>query len=310
MSAPDDVLGRPRSPETRSAGGFRAWTARRPLTAFVALAFPVGWAVLAVPALAFHGVIPGGRELPVEIFALALTVLVMLPAAVWVVSATEGRRGVRALFARTLRWRFPVGWWAAVVLAVPVMSIAVGAALGRSVATADLPALLLDGFLVGFLLPLVLVNLWEETVWAGFVQTRLELRYGLLPAALLTALGFAAIHLPMLFATDITASSVLVGIGVLLVAAVVLRILIGMVLGATAGSVLAVAVLHATWNASQSEGELVDTLLSGGQPVLEAVVALTLLTVAAALVLRPRPAPVGPSGEESDTHHGRASATS
>ncbi len=288
MSAPDKVLGRPRSPETRSAGGFRAWTARHPLTAFVVLVFPLGWAILAVPALAFHGVIPGGRGLPVEMFALALTLLVMLPAAVWVVSATEGRRGVRALFARTFRWRFPIGWWAAVLFAVPVMSIAVGAALGRSVTTADLAAVLIDGFLVGFLLPLVLVNLWEETVWAGFVQTRLEERHGLLVGALLTSIGFAGIHLPMVFAAELSASSLAESLGFLVVAAVVFRLTAGVVMRGAAGSVLAVAVLHASWNASSGEDSIVDDVLSGGQPVLVAVLALILVTAAMTAVVRPR----------------------
>ncbi|TFV73320.1 CPBP family intramembrane metalloprotease [Blastococcus sp. CT_GayMR19] len=305
---PAGTAGRPDGPRRRPARGFRAFAARRPVTAFLVVALPLGWALLAVPALTFHGVLPGG-EIPSEPFALALTLLVMLPTALWVVSVTDGRAGVRALLARAVRWRFGLGWWAVVVLGMPVTSVAVGAGLGRFVGTGDLAGALVDA-LVFVLVAVVVINLWEETVWAGFVQTRLEPRYGLLPAALLTALGFAAIHLPMLFATDLTASSVLVGIGVLLIAAVVLRLLIGMVLGATAGSVLAVAVLHATWNASQSEGQLVDTLLSGGQPVLEAVLAVTLLAVAAALVLRPRPGPVGPHGEESDTHHGRASATS
>ena len=290
MSAPDDVLGRPGSRETRPARpgrGFRAWTARRPLTAFALLVFPAGWALLSVPALAFHGVIPGG-PLPVEIFALALTVLVMLPAAVWVVSVTEGRRGVRALFSRTFRWRFPLGWWAAVLLAVPVASVAVGAALGRTVVTTDLAGTLLDGFLLGFLLPLVLVNLWEETVWAGFVQTRLEVRHGLLVGALLTSIGFAGIHVPMTFAGDLSASTLAESFAFLVVAAVIFRLAAGVVMRGAAGSVLAVVVLHASWNASSGEDGIVDDLLSGGQPVLIAVLALALVTVAAIAVVRPR----------------------
>jgi membrane protease YdiL (CAAX protease family) len=190
-----------------------------------------------------------------------------------------------------------------------VVTVAMGAALGRYVGTADLTGALVDA-LVFVLIAVVLINLWEETVWAGFVQTRLEPRYGLLGAAVLTALGFAAIHLPMLFATDLTVSSVLVGIGVLFGAAVLLRFLIGIVLGGTGGSVLAVALLHATWNSSQSEGELVDTLLSGGQPVLEAVLAVTFLAVGAALVLRPRLGRVEPDPGESEIDDRRSSAAS
>ncbi|MEX5720122.1 CPBP family glutamic-type intramembrane protease [Geodermatophilus maliterrae] len=269
----------------RPAGGFRAWTARRPITAFLLLAVPLGWVVLGVPALTHHGVIPGGR-LPAEVFALAATVLVMLPAALWVVSVTEGRAGVRALLSRTFRWRFGPGWWIAVLIALPVTSVAVGVAQGRSVATGDLlPILVREVPLM--LLPVVLVNMWEETVWAGFVQTRLERRHGLVWAAALTAIAFAGIHLPMLLADDVSTSAVVGAFGFLLVAALLVRLMIGVFLRATAGSVLAVAVLHGSWNGSSGEDGLVDALLSGGQAVLPALVAVVLVTAAATAVVRP-----------------------
>jgi uncharacterized protein len=290
MSASHDVrrgTAAPAAGPLPSGGGFRGWTARHPLSAFAAIVFPLGWALLGVPALAFHGVIPGGK-LPVEMFALALTVLVMLPTAVWVVSVTEGRRGVRALFARTFRWRFSPGWWAFVLLGMPVTSLAVGAALGRSIDAGDLASVLVSGLLTGVLVPLVLVNLWEETVWAGFVQTRLEARHGLLAGAMITAVGFAGIHLPMVFAAELSAASLLESLGFLVVAAFVLRLTVGVVMRGAAGSVLAVAVLHATWNASSGQDGIVDDLLSGGQPVLIAVLALTLITAAAVAVVRPR----------------------
>ena len=293
MSALDD----PRSTRRRTGpvgpstgdepptGGFRAWTARRPISAFLTLAVPLGWAFLAVPALAHHGVIPGGG-LPGEIFALAATVLVLLPAAAWVVSVTEGRAGVRALFSRTFRWRFGPAWWVAVLIALPVATVAVGVVLGRSLETRDLVSTLARELPL-MLLPIVLVNMWEETVWAGFVQTRLERRHGLLAAAGLTALGFAAIHLPLLFWDDVSPSSLLTGLGILLVAAVLVRLMIGVFLRATAGSVLAVAVLHASWNGSSGEDGLVDALLSGGQPVLAPLIAVALVTAAAMAVVRP-----------------------
>ncbi len=291
MSALDDGRRTPaptvlRTDDT-SGGGWRGWVARRPVTAFLLLALPLGWAVLSVPALAYHGVLPGGERLPLELFALALTVLVMLPAAVWVVAVAEGHAGVRRLFARTFRWRFGPGWWAAVLLAVPLGTVVLGILSGRSLQTSDLPSVLLGGTLAA-LLPLFLVNLWEETVWAGFVQTRLERRHGLVAAAALTAVAFAAIHVPMLFAEDFTPSSLLEELGFLFAVALLFRLLAGIVLRGTAGSVLAVAVLHATWNASNSEDSIVDDLLSGGQPVLFAVLAVALLTAVTAPLIRGR----------------------
>ena len=45
-------------------------------------------------------------------------------------------------------------------------------------------------------------NLWEETVWGGFVQGRLMARHGLLVGSLLTAVPFFLIHLPLAFETN------------------------------------------------------------------------------------------------------------
>src|SRR4028119_300969 len=75
-----------------AAGGFRAFTVRRPITALLLLVIPAGWAILGVPALAAHGVIPGG-DLPVGGFALAPTGLVMPPATPRVVGGGVGSAG-------------------------------------------------------------------------------------------------------------------------------------------------------------------------------------------------------------------------
>ena len=288
MSALDDGRRTPVPADSRSddssGRGWRGWVAHHPVTAFLVVALPLGWAVLGVPALAHHGLVPGA-DFPFEVFALALTVLVMLPTAVWVVSVAEGRDGVRRLFARTFRWRFGLGWWGAVLLAVPVGTIALGVLSGRSVDTTDLPSVLLSGTMSA-LLPLFLVNLWEETVWAGFLQTRLRARSGFWPAAVLTAVAFAGIHVPLQFVGPVTAASVASGVGALLVLGLLVRVMVGVVLTATGGSVLAVAVLHALFNATTAEGDLADRLLSGAAPLPFAVTAVVLVTAAAAAALR------------------------
>ena len=287
MAAPDDLRRhlRPGGTAPDAGRGLRALALRRPLTAFLVLVLPIGWVVLTIPALMTHGVLPG--SVPGPLFALALTLLVMLPAALWVTSVTDGRAGVRALLARAVRWRFHPGWWATVLLALPVVTVAVGAALGRSIRTTDLGALLLDEFLA-LVIAVVVINLWEETVWAGFFQSRLERRHGLVGAALLTGLPFAAVHLPLLFWEDVTTWTVLVGLVFLAVPAPLLRLLIGVTMRGAGGSVLAIGILHASWNAGSGEDGVADDLLSGGQPAGFAVLALALVTVAAIAVVRPR----------------------
>src|SRR4051794_9509258 len=76
--------------------GLRGWVGRRPLTAFLVIALGLSWLILSIPVLAFYGVIPGA-DLPIEIFALAATLLALLPAAIWVTAITDGRAGVRTL---------------------------------------------------------------------------------------------------------------------------------------------------------------------------------------------------------------------
>jgi len=59
----------------------------------------------------------------------------------------------------------------------------------------------LNAIVVGFLLQTVVgfatTNLWEEVAWMGFVQARLQTRYGVLLAVLITAVLFALQHVPL-----------------------------------------------------------------------------------------------------------------
>ncbi len=286
MSALDD----PRrlhstAPTARPPTGVRGATARHPLTAFLVLVAVLGLPLMSVPALTAHGVLPGG-ELPQEPFALGITLLVMLPAALWVTSVADGPGAVRALLRRSVQWRFPARWWTAVLLALPALTLVLGLAAGRSLETGDLPATL-GGAVFSVVTAVLLVHLWEETVWAGFFQGRLEERHGFLAAAALTAVPFAGVHVPLQFIDDVRLGSALGQTALLLVLGVVIRLLVGAVVHAAAGSLLAAGLVHAVFNAANNEGNLVDDLLSGGQPSVLAMIAATLFAAAVLAVVRP-----------------------
>jgi uncharacterized protein len=140
-------------------------------------------------------------------------------------------------------------------------------------------------------LAVVVINLWEETVWAGFFQTRLEARFNFVVAAVLTALPFAGVHVPLLLLDDqVSALSVLMGITGLLILGVVVRLLMGVMMRAALDSVLAVGVLHQIFDASNNNGALVDSLLDGadaGNMTELAAVILTVLVAAWLLWRRP-----------------------
>jgi len=98
-------------------GRFRAFSARRPLTAFLLLAVGLSWSLVSMVALASHGVIPGRRLLdalpipPDEVAGLLLTTGSLFPAALYVTWAADGRDGLRRLGSRLRRWRVGAGWW-------------------------------------------------------------------------------------------------------------------------------------------------------------------------------------------------------
>jgi CAAX protease family protein len=269
--------------------GLRGWVARRPLTGFLVIALGLSWLLFSIPVLAFHGVIPGAN-LPVEVFALASTLLILLPTALWITWITDGRTGVRALFARVFRWRFGIGWWLVVLFGLPVIALLLGLIFGGSLHTADLGPMLIKQ-LGSIVLAVVVINLWEETVWAGFFQTRLEARFNFVVAAALTALPFAGVHVPLLLLDNqVSPRSVLIGIAGLLILGIVLRLLMGVMLRAASDSVLAVGVLHQIFDASNNNGALVDSLLDGadaGNMTQLAAVVLTVLLAAWLLWRRP-----------------------
>jgi uncharacterized protein len=131
-------------------------------------------------------------------------------------------------------------------------------------------------------------NLWEETVWAGFVQTRLMAARGLLIGSVLTAIPFFLIHLPLAFETDgwkgTTWHDAFLDWGLLLLAAPFLRYLIGMVLVDTGGSTLAAGLIHASFNASGAMA-----LIPGGWQHVPALLLLTLLVAGHRVVRLRRP---------------------
>lgn len=245
---------------------------RHPLLSFAVPAIGATWAV----QLTF-------LALGLPLFPALLIELVILVAAATTVTRLEsGRAGVRALFAGVLRWRFGPGWYAFVLLAMPVMTLLVAWGFG----TLDAPrtewgAAAITYVFVAVVYGALLGNMWEELAWTGFLQSRLADRHGLFRGAMLTAVPFALIHLPLIFEADGLGGTSLrdVTLGVLLLAgaAPFLRYLIGVVHARTGRSLLAVALLHGSFNAGAS-----TTLVTGDW---EYVVGLVVLAPLVALVL-------------------------
>jgi membrane protease YdiL (CAAX protease family) len=260
---------------------------RRPVAAFLLLAFGTGWPALAVPALAGTDTGP---------FLLFLVFVPLLGSALLVTWVTDGPGAVRSLLSRTVQWRFGPGRWAVIALGVPVLTVLIAAASGTLVSPsagwlAEVGSYLFATFVFGALV----LNVWEEAAWGGFAQSRLMARHGLLVSSLVTAVFFAGIHVPLYLSWGLEGRELGISLAVLFAIAPVYRYLLGMHLLDTGGSILAIGVQHASWNAAQSLG-----VVDGGEWHWQALSATVLLTVlvAAGRRVRSGSVPTGRSAEQ------------
>ncbi len=215
----------------------------RPLLLFVAVSIPTGWFLLSVYQV---------LDLPQEPFVLGTLLFGLVVPALLLTHRQHGGRGVRALVKDAVTLPRPLWWAPLAVLGLPTLVWATAALLGGArPLTSDL---LLD-VAVLFLTTALIVNIWEEMVWTGFVQRRAMARWGLVVGSIITGLLFAAIHLPLAFDGSTTAADVGLGVAVLVGTGIGLRLLIARVDDWSGRSLLTIGLLHASFNATT---ELID----------------------------------------------------
>jgi uncharacterized protein len=276
-----------------SHGRFRTWSADHPVTAFLVIGFAIAYPVMALPILASHGVIPDGwmpqrPGFDTERIASVLGILLgLLPAALWVTWAADGTDGVRSLGRRLVRWQIGVRWWVLVLAGLPGLTLTFALLLGDTWAPVDVGPFV-AGQMFGLLVNLLLINMWEETAWAGVMQTRLEPRYGLVKAALLTAVPFALFHMPLHFIGAFSIGSLTDALISLLIVVAIFRLMLAVFLRGSGGSILAVAVLHTIFNRSNNDEGMVAALVEGDGRKLAGLVAVLILTAAGAALSRRR----------------------
>jgi membrane protease YdiL (CAAX protease family) len=217
--------------------------ALRPLLLFVAVALPMGWIALSLPIV---------LDLPMEPFVLLVTFLGLLLPALVLTARESGRDGVRALLLDAVRLPRPLWWLLVAIVALPVLVWTIAAPIGGA---EPVTASLLAGLTVQLVTGAVIINLWEELAWTGFVQRRSMARWGPARGSVATALLFAGIHLPLAWDGADTAADVLTGVGVLLAIGIGLRLLIARLDRWTGRSILTIGLLHASFNTT---AEVVD----------------------------------------------------
>ena len=272
----------------------RRFAARRPLTAFLILGMSLGYTLAFVWGLAYYGVIPGGgladalHIAPDELVGAAI-LLGLFPAALFVTWASDGRAGVRILVRRAVHWRVSPWWWLTVLFGLPILTVGLALLLGDDLRPVDISSLVVSQLTLLFV-NFIVTNLWEETAWTGVFQTRLEERHNWLVAAILTAIPFAAMHLPLQFYLDqpVTIASLVAAFGVYLVLGLLVRPMFAVFRRGTGDSLLLVALLHSVFNRTNNQNGIAATLLEGDARQLTMLIAVVVLTVVTAVVVRSR----------------------
>ena len=125
----------------------------------------------------------------------------------------------------------------------------------------------------------MVINIWEETAWTGVFQTRLEERHNWAVASAITAIPFAAIHLPLQFFLDqpVTLASLAAAFAVYLLLGLLVRPLLAVFRRGTRDSLLLVALLHSVFNRTNNQNGIAATLLEGDARQLTMLMAVVLL---------------------------------
>jgi membrane protease YdiL (CAAX protease family) len=246
-----------------------ATVTRRPVVAFVGLAYALSWAAWGLGYGAFEGVGAVGTDC----FLLGGLGPFVAAAVVARVTGT-----VDAFRARLFRWRvaprwYPIALGGPFTLALAVVAVEGLLWDGRVTVDALHPIATIPGFVVGG----VLLGGLEEPGWRGFAQVRLERRYGTLAASLVVAVAWVGWHLP-LFVLPGTAQS---DVPLLPFAAMglFLAVVFALAFEGAGRSVIVVALLHGGYNGALGWSALLEG--SGtGHSLWLLVLGLVVVTVA------------------------------
>jgi membrane protease YdiL (CAAX protease family) len=172
----------------------KAFIKQHPLLTYFFLAFAISWGgMLLTIAAAGGSAFPASGEEIGRLIGSVYAVWLMGPAvaAILSIALVHGRAGLRELLARLLKWRVGAGWYAVALLTAPLLIAAIlfplaltsSEFLPRLYVAGDRTSLLQFGIVAG-----LLVAIFEELGWTGFVVPTLRRRYSVFKTGLI--LGF------------------------------------------------------------------------------------------------------------------------
>jgi uncharacterized protein len=167
---------------------------------YYALAFAISWGSFIV--VIGPGEFLGTKEVSEGQMLFLLLTMLLGPSLAGILSTAfiYGSTGLRELLSRLLRWRVAARWYAVALLTAPLIYTAVTLVLLQT-SRDFLPIILTSDNKVSLLLSSIvsgiIVAVFEELGWTGFVTPRLRRRYGILTTGLVIGLLWGAWHFPL-----------------------------------------------------------------------------------------------------------------
>jgi uncharacterized protein len=215
---------------TTEIHGLRGWAARHEIVLYLVLAYAISWCIWPLVLL-------NPESSPLVPFGPGLAAILV---AFW----AGGRRGLINLLRQLGRWRVNFGWYV-VALGVP-FAVPGLARLAAVIAGAPAPrwepsdVVQIAGLIA---VTVVIVGIFEELGWRGFLLPRLQLTRSALASALIVALVWLPWHLPELVSDP--GQRPLLPFAIYVVA---LSVILAWIYNGTHGSLPVVILFHAAFN--------------------------------------------------------------
>lgn len=263
-----------------NSSSLRRLVARHPVAAFLLMAYTFAWTVLLAASQ---------LGLPLQLASSLGAIFGLALPALLVTAAIRGKAGVKDLLSRSLRWRVGIHWYLLALLGLLITTLlAARAFLGVAPleALVEKWPLLFTMFLPELLIAVLLIQLFEETAWTGFMQDMLQKKHGPLMASLMVAPAFALFHFPIVpvLSLEMPIAAALVELIPLVIIAIFFRAVIMWLYNGAGQSVLLVALFHSAFNSVTGSGGMrfIDELIAGPEAQL---IPLAILVVVAVLLV-------------------------
>lgn len=175
------------------------------LTIYFLLAFIISWGLIV--SLAGTGNIPINAEKSQDLLPLLYVSMLFGPsvAGILMIGLTDGKSGFKGLVSRLFKWRVNIKWYLLAMFATPLLAVLVLLVLSFVLAdfqfgfpqSDNTAGLILNGIIIG-----IMVGLFEELGWTGFVTPRLIQRHSILVSGIVVGIIWGGWHYILFWEKD------------------------------------------------------------------------------------------------------------